>query len=349
MTAEKLKQIDRHIVELLGERMSLLNSDAKLPSQKEQSVNLAPLLNLLNVPQEVWSQLVVSCIASLEIKPPTTPERSRRVTIVGGRGRMGQFFAEQLTAAGHYVEILGRKDWDNAELLLGEAELVLISVPIEHTSAIIDRTAKYIAPTTAIADITSIKSEPVAKMLACHSGPVMGLHPMFGPNGKSFAERKIVVCSGRQDSSFQWFLDFMSSRGGELISCQPPEHDRLMAIVQAVRHFSQFGFGVFLTAEQVDRDRSLSMASPNYRSEYEAIERFFGQNPSMYVDIMLATETSCQTIERLAKNYQNLADLVAKKDRDALIEVFTSTKDSFSEPNKDSSNKSKEAQLPVAN
>ena len=228
MTAEKLKQIDRQIVELLGERILLLNSEAKLPSQETQIANLAPLLSLLGVPQEVWSQLITSCVASLEIKSPTTAERSRRVTIVGGRGRMGKFFAEQLTAAGHCVEILGREDWDKAELLLGEAELVLISVPIEHTSTIIERTALYIPPTTAIADITSIKTEPVAKMLTCHSGPVMGLHPMFGPNGKSFAERKIVVCPGRQDSSFQWFLDFMSSRGGELISCQPPEHDRLM-------------------------------------------------------------------------------------------------------------------------
>ena len=77
-------------------------------------------------------------------------------------------------------------------------------------------------------------------------------------------------------------------------------------------------------------------------------ERFFGQNPSMYVDIMLATEASCQTIERLAKNYQYLADLVAKKDRDALIEVFTSTKDSFVEPKKDLSVEN-QAQLPIAN
>lgn len=88
MTAEKLEQIDRHIIELLGERMSLLNSESKLPSQEEQIANLAPLLNLVDVPQKVWSQLVTSCIASLEIKLPITAERSRRVTIVGGRGRM---------------------------------------------------------------------------------------------------------------------------------------------------------------------------------------------------------------------------------------------------------------------
>jgi prephenate dehydrogenase len=60
---------------------------------------------------------------------------------------------------------------------------------------------------------------------------------------------------------------------------------------------------------------------------------------------MLATEASCQTIERLAENYQYLADLIAKKDRDALIRVFTSTKESFNEAEKSLSSKNKLAQL----
>jgi prephenate dehydrogenase len=254
-----------------------------------------------------------------------TTHKSRRVTIVGGKGRMGQFFAKQLTLAGHYVEILGREDWKKADLLLAEAELVLISVPIEQTLTIIEQISKYIAPTTAIADITSIKTEPVAKMLACHEGAVMGLHPMFGPNQNSFNAQKIVVCPGRQDSAFQWLIDLMASKGSDLIFCQPQEHDRTMAIVQAVRHFSQFGFGLFLASNRVDLERSLSMASPNYLLEYEAVKRFFQQNPSMYVDIMLASETSRQTITSLAETYQYLADLVAKNDRESLIKTFLAT------------------------
>ena len=268
--------------------------------------------------------------ARVEMTP--NGDRSRQVTIVGGKGRMGRFFAKQLATAGHRVEILGRRDWEKAEQLLGEAELVLISVPIEQTSAIIEQSCKYLASTAAIADLTSVKAEPVAKMLACHSGAVMGLHPMFGPNRDSFDAQKIAVCSGRDDDAFQWLVDLMSDRGGNLIFCSPEEHDRLMAIVQAVRHFSQFGFGLFLGSEEVDLERSLSIASPNYRQEYEAVERFFQQNPTMYVDIMLATETSRQTIASLAKIYQKLADLVAKGDRDSLIDIFISNQKSLEKP-----------------
>lgn len=330
MISQKLEQIDRRIVELLKERIALLDRES-ISSPKEEIAALTPLLTSIGISQEVWSELITDGSTSIEAKTPIKSDRSCRITIVGGKGRMGRFFVEQLTAAGHRVSTLGRKDWDDASSLLGEAELVLISVPIEQTSVIIERTAQYLTPNTAIADITSIKTTPVEKMLACHDGAVMGLHPMFGPNKNSFDKQKIVVCSGRHNDSFQWLLDFMAERGGELIYCSPQEHDRLMAIVQAVRHFSQFGFGVFLKSERVDPESSLSVASPNYRSEYEALLRFFKQNPSMYVDIMLATETSCQTIERLASTYQDLAELIAKKDRDALIELFAYAKDVFTE------------------
>lgn len=242
---------------------------------------------------------------------------------------MGKFFAQQLSAAGHNVSVLGNQDWEYADILLGEADLVLISVPIECTVDVIQRAAEYLAPTTALADITSIKTEPVQTMLKYHIGPVMGLHPMFGPSIKSFSGQKVVVCPGRQDDSFQWLLQFIASKGAELIVCTPEEHDWIMVIVQATRHFSRFSLGVFLAAEKIDIDRSLSMSSPSYRQEIDIVNRLFAQSPSLCVDIMLATEERCQAIEKLANTYSRLAQLVAKKDRAALIQKFETTQSFF--------------------
>lgn len=347
MITEKLNQIDKRLIELLQERKSLLScyrsqlSDEKLAKEliTEELITNFNLFSDSDISQATWEQLTNNKTnnnittngfkgvksVNKQLTPTVNKDISYRVTIVGGKGRMGQFFARQLTIAGHQVQILGRKDWQEAEQLLAQTDFVLISVPIEQTLEIIQQACKYITPTTAIADLTSIKTEPVAKMLEFHRGAVMGLHPMFGPTHDSFARQKIVVCSGRDDEAFQWLLDLMKSQGGELIFCQPQEHDRAMAIVQAVRHFAQFGFGILLTSDPVDLEDSLSMASPNYRLEYEAVKRFFQQNPSMYVDIMLATQTSRQTIASLAKTYQYLADLVAKGDRDGLIKTFIST------------------------
>lgn len=257
--------------------------------------------------------------------------KSYRVTIIGGNGRMGRFFAEQLLAIGHQVQILEQQDWHNANKLLGQAELVIVSVPIEYTVDVIKKAAKYISPSTALCDITSIKTSPMQAMLTHHCGAVMGLHPMFGPSVKSFAEQKIVVCPGRNDESFQWLLKFMQNQGGDLITCTPEEHDQLMIFIQATQHFYRLSLGVFLAKANIDLERSLLMSSPSYRQEIVILKRLFRQNPSLCVDIMLATEERCQSIKYLADTYSHLAKLVANKDREALIREFVQAKSFFQE------------------
>jgi prephenate dehydrogenase len=255
--------------------------------------------------------------------------KTRKITLIGGSGRMGRFFQEQLSTAGHHVSILEQNDWDSADKLLNQAELVLICVPIDLTVDIIKRATKYLTPTTALADITSLKIQPVKAMLEYHSGPVLGLHPMFGPSVNSFLEQKIVVCPGRNEDTFQWFLDFLANQGGELIFCTPEEHDRIMVVVQATQHFYRFSLGVFLAQTNIDIDQSLSMSSPSYRQEIEIIHRLLAQNPQLCVDIMLATEERCQAICSLADTYSRLAKMVAQKDRSALIQEFENTRSFF--------------------
>jgi prephenate dehydrogenase/chorismate mutase/prephenate dehydrogenase len=242
---------------------------------------------------------------------------------------MGKFFTDQLVADGHHVSVLQASDWEYAEQLLSHVDLVLVSVPIERTVDVIKQAAKYLKPTTALADLTSVKTEPVQAMLDNHNGPVMGLHPMFGPNVTSFTGQKVIVCSGRNDDSFQWFLDFMSSQGGELILCSPEEHDQMMVIVQATRHFSRFSLGVFLAQETIDIDRSLSLSTTNYSQEIDIVKRLFAQSPLLCVDIMLNSEERCEAITKLANTYSYLAKLVAQKDRAALIEEFQTAQSFF--------------------
>ncbi|MFN6493653.1 bifunctional chorismate mutase/prephenate dehydrogenase [Nostoc sp. DedQUE03] len=328
--SDQLKKTDESLIALLSDRISLLAASEQ-PSLDEQLADVAPLLARAGIPESVWAGVLKSCHATLIPKYATNYVTPRKITIIGGRGRMGKLFQEQLSLVGNNVSVLEHEDWKYADKLLNQAELVLVSVPIEHTVDVIKRAAKYLAPTTALCDLTSIKIQPTQAMLEHHSGPVMGLHPMFGPNIKSFFGQKMVVCPGRNDDSFQWFLDFIKSKGVELVVCTPEEHDQMMVIVQATQHFCRFSLGVFLTQAKIDIEQSLIMSTPNYRQEIDIVKRLFSQNPNLCVDIMLATEERCNAISFLADTYTHLAKLVAKKDRDALIKEFENTQSFFQE------------------
>ena len=317
--SETLEQIDRELIKLLGKRISCLTR-----SQKDGYGDRAEVTGLLaqaGIPEFVWQNLTINCVAASTANSSSPLVKPRRITVIGGRGQMGRFFVEQLSSSGHYVDVLGRDGWGNAQQLLGKADLVIVSVPIEQTVAIIKKTARYLGASTILVDVTSIKTPIVQAMLDCHRGPVLGLHPMFGPGIDSFLAQNVVVCPGRQQQAYQWFLDFIASKGGKLIWCKPQEHDRMMGIVQAIRHFSTFGLGVFLAEEEIDLSRTLEFASPPYRMQLDLVSRFFAGDASLYLNMMLLKERP-QLISRLAATYSRLAELIEKGDCAASIEEF---------------------------
>ncbi len=83
---------------------------------------------------------------------------------------------------------------------------MIVSVPIHVTEQVIAQLPPL--PSDCIlVDLASVKSGPLQAMLAAHDGPVLGLHPMFGPDSGSLAKQVVVWCDGRQPEAYQWFLE----------------------------------------------------------------------------------------------------------------------------------------------
>ena len=313
--------VDQELIQLLGQKISLLQSNLN----GSEATETAYLLAQAGVPEFVWQNLVLSCTAASTASHPLTAEKSRTVTIIGGRGKMGRFFTQQLAAVGHEVRTMGRNDWSQADRLLGEAELVLICVSIEQTLAVIERAVQYLNPSTVLADLTSIKTPIVEAMMERHPGPVIGLHPMFGPGVHSLLSQNVVVCPGREQETLQWFLDFIENQGGKLIYCTPQEHDRMMIIVQAIRHFYTLSLGVFLAEAGINLSQSLDFSSPLYRLQLNIVGRLFTQDASLSMEMMLAQKERRQTIAQLASICSRLAQMVVEEDETALQQEFEAT------------------------
>ena len=325
---ESLKEIDEQLVRLLGKRIEILGKCQGIATEMkdEGRSHLQPLLDEAGVPSFMWEKIETCCTAALATSDLATLKAPpQKIAIVGGKGMMGQFFGSRFLAAGHQVITVGRQDWSRADTLLADIDLALICVPIDRTLDIIQQTAKYLPPTAILADITSIKAPMVEAMLTHHSGPVVGLHPMFGPGVKSFLSQKVVICPGRQDEAYQWLIELMEKDGGDLVFCSGEEHDRMTIAVQALRHFSTYSLGVFLAEEGVDIGRSLELSSPIYRMGVNLVSRLFAQDAELYADIMLATEERREAIARLAGTFSRLATAIEHQDRSTLIEEFDRT------------------------
>jgi len=249
------------------------------------------------------------------------------VVLVGGAGGMGRLFARLFEASGHPVRILDRNDWPRADALLEGAGLVLVGVPIAVTLEVLDALRGRLPAEAVLADITSVKAAPLVRMLDVHEGPVVGLHPMFGHSVPSLAKQVFAHCPGRDADACRWLLDQIRIWGAFPVDADPESHDRLMATIQAQRHFATFVYGLHLMEEGTDLDEVLALSSPIYRLELGMIGRLFAQDPDLYADIIFGSGAGRDLARSYHRLFGRMLDLYERGDRDAFLADFARVKD----------------------
>lgn len=244
-----------------------------------------------------------------------------KVVVVGGAGALGQRFVSLFQRSGYSVEVLEQDNWHQAKAMVQGAALVLIAVPIAVTEQVIAQLPALEADTV-LADLTSTNTGPLTAMLAKHSGAVVGLHPMFGPDISNIAKQVVVVSHGRNVEHYQWLIQQFKVWGAVLTEKSAQQHDELMQLIQAMRHFSSLVYGVHLAEEQADLQQLLELSSPIYRLELAMVGRLFAQNAELYADIMLSSSAVTGLLQRYQHRFNQLSHLLAARDKAGLMAEF---------------------------
>ncbi|WP_322406044.1 bifunctional chorismate mutase/prephenate dehydrogenase [Idiomarina sp. PL1-037] len=260
----------------------------------------------------------------------TSTQLERPVVVFGGRGALGARLVSQLRQTGYSVMTIDKDDdWPGKDDL-SRAQLVLMSVPVNKTVDLIKQLPP-LAEDCVLADVTSIKAAPLNAMLAQHSGPVVGLHPMFGPSVQNLAKQLVVVTHGRQPERYQWLLDQFVNWGAHLHEVNADKHDDAMGWIQAMRHLSTFAYGVHLANERVDIKELLELSSPIYRMELMMIGRLFAQNAELYADIIAANKGQFSSIRRYLQQFSAIIDDIESGKKSDFISLFDEVSQYFGE------------------
>jgi prephenate dehydrogenase len=244
---------------------------------------------------------------------------------------MGGFFRRVLEQAGHPVLVSGRTTSLTARDLALQCDVLMISVPIRDTVAVIEEVTPLLTPHQILCDLTSVKMKPMEAMLRSRA-KVVGLHPMFGPSVSSLYGQTIIVTPGPDTEVAQkTLLQIFRERGAILTLSTPEEHDRLMAIIQGLTHFSTLCMAETMRSLGTDLDRALTCTSPIYRIEMGLIGRLLGQDPDLYGDMLTWNPFVPPVIEAFQVATQHLTRIVAEKDRDAFRRYFTQNTHTFEE------------------
>ncbi|MBI5384603.1 MAG: bifunctional chorismate mutase/prephenate dehydrogenase [Verrucomicrobia bacterium] len=335
---EQIDQIDQQVVELLARRRRVVQEVAEIKQQhdlplyhpaREENLISARRAQAVNAGldpdfvEDIFRTMMrYSRAKQLDTLSRRSVRPGAKVLIVGGRGNMGTFLARWLTQSDYEVRILDREDWPQAPELTTGIDLALLAVPIDLTPAVALQLGPFLPKDCVLADITSLKREPLAAMLHAHPGPVVGLHPLFGPSTVTLDKQIVVVSPGRDDGACAWLLEQLTLWGSVLVETPAAEHDEIMGLVQAVRHFATFAFGQFLHSRRVSIPRTLELSSPIYRLEMGMVGRLFAQNPTLYAEIIFANPERRALLKDYIRSLNENLALVEKGDKAEFIAQF---------------------------
>ncbi len=274
-----------------------------------------------------------------------------KVAIIGGSGKMGQWFARFLREDGKEVVISGR---DREKLLevkrqLGVevaannieavkmADVVLLSVTIESFAEIVKQISPYIRPEQVIMDVTSVKVSPVNAMHKyLKTGLILGTHPLFGPGAKGVRNQNFILTptSDDEQSLAQKIKDYLEARGARVSVMTPQEHDEKMAIILGLSHFI-----AIVSADALLSSGKLKPAAAigtvTYKVLLTLIESVLSEDPELYASLQMNIPYIAEVEGLFQERARVWADLVRNKNRQEFVQQMSALREKLEEGNPD--------------
>ncbi|MBN2015115.1 MAG: prephenate dehydrogenase [Candidatus Altiarchaeota archaeon] len=263
---------------------------------------------------------------------------TEKITIVGGYGGMGKFFAGIFAEEGFDVTITGPNEAkgkaaaeelgvsyerDNKKATRN-AEIVIISVPVNSTLEVIREVAPEVKEGSLLMDVTSIKEEP-CKTMEEHSKKgveIIGTHPMFSHRVAGMEGQVFIITPIRGGRWLTWLKKFLKKHKSKVYESTPEEHDETMAVVQGLTHFTYISIGKTLQEIDFDLKKSRNFSSPIYELMLDMVGRIIGQNPELYAAIQMQNPRTTKVHERFLEVAERLSKAVKDKDEKNFQEMM---------------------------
>lgn len=342
---KRLDEIDEHILDLLSERAEVVNAVIKtkvenqlpvfVPKREDEKSESFKKLALQKGIDPDWAEDFLRMIMTSsrdkqsQDKFPIATAEPKHILYIGGEGGMGKLYKRITEQTGHHAYSIDKSNWYELEELSPKLDMVIVTVPIKITEQVIERLKGRLSDKTILADFTSNKSAPIKRMLEIHEGPVVGLHPMHGPDVQNLSKQLMVFCPARNSEEANWFIEQCELWGMRVIQADEQKHDHVMHMVQGLRHFVALLHGSFMEEYDLRPSDMLEYSSPIYRAEMMMTGRIFAQSAELYADIVFANEERRDLLMKFFNHHQKLAELVKNNDREGFIREFEGVTDFF--------------------
>lgn len=258
-----------------------------------------------------------------------------RVAVIGS-GAMGRWFASFAKGSGWEVA-LADIDAERArgaaeELGVGfaatnveaaeGADLVIVAVPISKTPGVIKEVAPHMRSGAMLADIASAKGDVVSAMREVDADiELVSLHPLFGPGATTPKGKDFIAVPVRPGGRYELLKRHLISLGARVTEMGAEEHDRLMAVVQALTHFVLISYIAALRSMRESKEALLT-PTPLSSALLELGKAVLAGNPDVYGEVQVYNRYAQLARSMLMEACGELDVALAAHDVKAVRKIF---------------------------
>lgn len=235
------------------------------------------------------------------------------VYITGRDHKKGKQVADEMNV--NYIE--------SNEGLANISDILVISVPIQHTCDVIREVAPFMKSGSVMVDVTSVKEGPTKTMgeVLPDSVEYIPTHPVFGPRTTRLDNQVIVLTADRKGKWYSKVYEYLASKNMRIIETTAEKHDFMMSIVQVLTHFSFISTASAIEKLSVDISETEDYESPIYNLMIDMIARIVSQNPYLTYNIQSMNSNGNKVRNALAEAVLELRDVINKGDEDEFIDI----------------------------
>ncbi len=228
--------------------------------------------------------------------------------IVGHTGRMGKFFLQ------HFSKIIPAMRGidmpfaeDDIVSACRDVDLVLFCIPSSALEGTLSLIAPHVPAHAIIADITSVKVQPLDDMQKHWPGVVIGAHPLFGPTPSKGTPMPVAIVAGHnaQEQHISLIENIFSCIGCSPFRCTAQKHDHAMAAIQNLNFITSLAYFAAL-APLAEDDEILPFLTPSFKRRQDAAQRMLTEDAQLFTGLFKANPHSHEVVRKY-RSYLNVA------------------------------------------
>ncbi|MDR1855560.1 MAG: prephenate dehydrogenase/arogenate dehydrogenase family protein [Desulfovibrio sp.] len=249
----------------------------------------------------------------------------KKTVIVGAKGRMGAMLdARCRTAAIPVVPVDRPLAGEHLPSACEGAELALLCVPAAALDGVLETLCRFLPADCVLADITSVKVMPMDRMERRWQGPVVGTHPLFGPNpgpvpsphgeAPDAPESALPVAIVPGTKALPRHVDlveaFLRALGFGTFRTTAMEHDKAMSLIQGMNFITSLAYFAMLA----ERPELLHYVTPSFRRRLAAAEKLLTEDAELFAGLFDANPFSHEAV----REFRKMLNVAAAGDVDLL-------------------------------